>query len=318
MSFRRPSILLAVMLLMVAASLCLGATTISPRRVVELLLERSPQDFEIWNHRLPRTLIALLVGAGMGAAGALIQGVIRNPLASPDILGVTQGAGLALSAAMLLFPRMPVAYIAPLACIGGGFGASALLLYNIGGFSPVRFALSGVAVSVTLSSVTEYLLLSHPTEINTTLLTLTGSIWGRGWMHLYPLLPILPLIVCALMTSKYLDLIGLGDDTAVALGTRLTTVRLSAIALAVVLTSLTVAVAGPISFVGLVSPHIARKMFGGSHHTLLASAAVIGALMVLFADTLGRAIAPPMEIPVGVLTAVVGAPYFLWLLFRIK
>lgn len=313
-----PAILFFTLSAMIVASLAFGATTLHPGRILELMIERSPQDFEIWNHRFPRTIIAVLVGAGMGAAGALIQGVVRNPLASPDILGVTQGAGLALSIAMLVFPQLPVGFIAPLACLGGAAGAGMLLLYNVGGFSPLRFALSGVAVSVTLSSVTEYLLLANPTEINTTLLTLTGSIWGRGWMHLYPLLPILPLIAVSLLISKQLDLIGLGDDTAAALGTRLNLTRWVAIALSVVLTSLTVSVAGPISFVGLVAPHIARRLFGGSHHGLIPAASVIGAVMVVFADTLGRSIAPPMEIPVGVLTAVVGAPYFLWLLFRIR
>lgn len=310
--------LIVLLVAVILGSLCLGASVLSPARVLLLLLEQNAQDFEIWNHRFPRTLIALLVGAGMGAAGALVQGVIRNPLASPDILGVTQGAGLALSIAMLLLPQIPVVLIAPLACIGGAAGAGLLLLYNLGGFSPVRFALSGVAVSVTLSSFTEYLLLTHPMEINTTLLTLTGSIWGRGWVHLLPLLPVLPLIGCSLFISKYLDLIGLGDETATALGTRLSMIRAISIAFAVVLTSLTVSVAGPISFVGLVSPHIARRIIGGAHRALIPSAAAIGAIMTIFADTLGRSIAPPMEIPVGVLTAVVGAPYFLWLLFRIR
>ncbi len=318
MSRYASTILILLLIVMFLASLMFGATTLSLGRILELLIEQDHQDFEIWNHRLPRTIIAMLVGAGMGAAGALIQGVVRNPLASPDILGVTQGAGLVLTIAMLLFPQLPVGYIAPLACLGGAAGAGMLLLYNVGGFSPLRFALSGVAVSVTLSSVTEYLLLANPTEINTTLLSLTGSIWGRGWMHIFPLLPIPALIALTLLISKHLDLIGLGDDTATALGARLKLTRWVAIAFAVVLTSLAVSVAGPISFVGLVAPHIARRVFAGAHHTLIPAAAVVGALMVVFADTLGRTIAPPMEIPVGVLTAVVGAPYFLWLLFRIR
>ncbi|WP_183902461.1 iron chelate uptake ABC transporter family permease subunit [Rhizobium metallidurans] len=312
-------ILVFILILSALAALCVGATMISPLAAGKMVLLHDATDFVVWQHRLPRSLIAILVGAALGTAGTLIQGVIRNPLASPDILGVTQGAGLAVTVVLLLAPAGAQAWLPLIACLGGAGGALLLMAYNSGtAFSPLRFALSGVAVSMTFASVTEFLLLTYPVEINTALLALTGSLWARGWTHLAPSLLLIPLIGASFFMAKPLDLIGLGDEAATGLGVGLGRARLFAIAISVLLTGISVSVIGPVTFVGLMAPHLARRLVGGAHLTLIPTAALVGAIIVILADTLGRGLAPPMEIPVGVLTAVIGAPYFLWLLFRIR
>lgn len=318
MSIRLP-VLALVLLAAMIVSLCLGARMIAPAEALRLLLRADAGDFVVWQHRLPRTLIAMLAGAAMGTAGALIQGVIRNPLASPDILGVTQGAGLAVTAALLLMPGVGAAWLPLIACLGGAAGAGLLMAYNAGlPFSPVRFALSGVAVSLTFASMTEFLILTWPVGINTALLALVGSLWARGWSYVPQMMALIPLLILALPLAKALDLIGLGDDAARSLGVNLRQTRLFAIGLGVLLTGVAVAIVGPLSFVGLVSPHLARRLLGGAHLRLIPASALIGAIVVILSDAIGRGLIPPTEIPAGILTPIIGAPYFLWLLFRIR
>ncbi|MCG7374605.1 iron chelate uptake ABC transporter family permease subunit [Pseudomonas luteola] len=311
--------LIAVLLVVCLASLCIGTQWLSPVEAIQHVIAHDAQDFLVWRHRLPRTLIAVLAGGSFALAGALVQGVIRNPLASPEILGVTQGAGLALTIALIYFPALSLAWLPGVACLGGALGAGALALYSAGrSFSGVRFALSGVAISLTLGSVIEFLILSHPLNINTALLALTGSLWSRTWHHVGLAVPLLAGLPLALMLAKPLNLIGLGDEAASGLGVRLGPARLAVLVLAVILTSLGVAIIGPVSFIGLVAPHLARRLIGGRHQWLLPASAIVGAILLVLADTLGRGLIPPVEIPAGILTAIIGAPYFLWLLTRLK
>ncbi|QXG37153.1 iron chelate uptake ABC transporter family permease subunit [Pseudomonas viridiflava] len=312
-------ILIGLLLLALLLSLSAGTVWLTPGAVLDHLIAHDSKDFEVWNHRLPRGLIAIVTGCAFGLAGAIVQGVIRNPLASPEILGVTQGAGLALTIAIIGFPHLPVSALPSVACLGGAGGALLLALYNTGvQFSGVRFALSGVAIAVTLSSITEFLILSNPLDINTALLALTGSLWSRNWHHVLLAVPLLVLIPVSLLLAKPLNLIGLGDEAAQSLGTGLTRTRWLAMGSAVLLTSMGVGIIGPISFVGLVAPHMARRLVGGHHQLLLPASMVLGALLLVLADTLGRTLIAPSEIPAGILTAVIGAPYFLWLLARFK
>ncbi|WP_286787792.1 MULTISPECIES: iron chelate uptake ABC transporter family permease subunit [unclassified Pseudomonas] len=311
--------LIAVLLVVCLASLCIGTQWLSPVEAIQHVIAHDAQDFLVWRHRLPRTLIAVLAGGSFALAGALVQGVIRNPLASPEILGVTQGAGLALTIALIYLPALSLVWLPGVACLGGAFGAGALALYSAGrSFSGVRFALSGVAISLTLGSVIEFLILSHPLNINTALLALTGSLWSRTWHHVGLAVPLLAGLPLALMLAKPLNLIGLGDEAASGLGVRLGPARLAVLVLAVILTSLGVAIIGPVSFIGLVAPHLARRLIGGRHQWLLPASAIVGAILLVLADTLGRGLIPPVEIPAGILTAIIGAPYFLWLLTRLK
>jgi len=317
--YPRLLILLALVLAALWLSLSAGTSWLAPGTVFDRLMAHDALDFEVWNHRLPRALIAILTGSALGLAGALVQGVIRNPLASPEILGVTQGAGLALTIAIIAFPQLPFTWLPLVAGVGGAGGALLLALYNSGlSFSGVRFALSGVAIAVTLSSITEFLILSHPLDINTALLALTGSLWSRNWHHVALALPFLLLMPLALSLAKPLNLIGLGDEAAHSLGTALARTRWLAMGMAVLLSSLGVGIIGPVGFLGLVAPHMARRLVGGHHQHLLPAAMLIGALLLVLADTLGRTLIAPSEIPAGILTAVIGAPYFLWLLARFK
>ena len=312
-------LLLGMLLVATGVSLSAGTVWLTPETVLDRLLAHNALDFEVWNHRLPRSLIAILAGCAFGLAGAIVQGVIRNPLASPEILGVTQGAGLALTVAIIGWPHMPIAWLPLVACLGGAGGALLLALYNTGvSFSGVRFALSGVAIAVTLSSVTEFLILSHPLDINTALLALTGSLWSRNWHHVALALPFLLLLPIGLSLAKPLNLIALGDEAAHSLGTALNPVRWGAITVAVLLSSLGVGIIGPVGFIGLVAPHMARRLVGGHHQFMLPAAMLVGALLLVLADTLGRTLIAPSEIPAGILTAVIGAPYFLWLLARFE
>ena len=211
--------LIAVLLVVCLASLCIGTQWLSPVEAIQHVIAHDAQDFLVWRHRLPRTLIAVLAGGSFALAGALVQGVIRNPLASPEILGVTQGAGLALTIALIYFPALSLVWLPGVACLGGALGAGALALYSAGrSFSGVRFALSGVAISLTLGSVIEFLILSHPLNINTALLALTGSLWSRTWHHVGLAVPLLAGLPLALMLAKPLNLIGLGDEAASGLG----------------------------------------------------------------------------------------------------
>ncbi|WP_138471602.1 iron chelate uptake ABC transporter family permease subunit [Poseidonocella sp. HB161398] len=310
--------LAGLLVLLFAAALCLGTSWVAPGEALRLGWARDAQDFVIWNHRLPRALTAAAVGGALGMAGALVQAVIRNPLASPDILGVTQGAGLSLALGLLVFPGLDPAWLPVLAVSGGAAGAAILLACNAGVFSPLKFALSGIALSAALAGATEFLLLTHPVEINTALLALTGSLWASGWSKMPLIAPLLPLALAALPLAKSLDLVALGEESARALGVRTGRVQAAALALAVAMTGLAVAIAGPVGFVGLVAPHVARLLQPGRMLATLPAAAATGAAIVLAADTLGRAIAPPAEIPVGIMTAVIGAPYFLWLLYRMR
>ena len=270
--------------------------------------------------RLSRVLVAILAGAGLGLAGAMIQGVVRNPLASPDIIGVTGGAGLAATALLLLFPGVAFGWMIP-AAIVGALLTMALMLWLVRNqdLNPARLVLVGVALSAWLGALIDWLLVSHPYQVNAALVWLTGSLWGRGWDHVAVLLPwLLVLFPLALMMALRLDLLALGDEAAEGLGANVLQTRKLALLLSVALAAVSVAVCGAISFVGLISPHLARLLVGGSHRRLIPATAMIGAVLVLLADILARTLAPPIELPAGVLTSLIGAPYFLFLLTRYR
>lgn len=270
--------------------------------------------------RLSRVLLAILAGAGLGLSGALTQAVVRNPLASPDLIGVTAGAGLAATALMLIWPGIAFGWLIPAAIVGALLAVLLILaLVGRGTLNPSRLVLVGVALSSWLAALTDWLLVSHPQKINAALVWLTGSLWGRGWDHVWVLLPWLVVLVpLALMLSLRLDLLALGDEAAEGLGANVQRSRLLALLLAVAMAAVSVAVCGAISFVGLVAPHLARMLVGGAHHRLLPVAAMVGALLVLVADIAARTLLAPIELPAGVLTALIGAPYFLFLLTRYR
>ncbi|GAA0944351.1 iron ABC transporter permease [Actinocorallia libanotica] len=310
--------LAAALAVVVIASLSVGESFVSPAEVVRVLLgQPSPDELVVGTLRLPRLVVGLLVGAAFGLAGALIQTVARNPLASPDIIGVSHGAGAATVAA---FTFGITSYAAlPLVSLGGGI-AAALLVYVFAwrnGLRATHFVLIGIGFSAAMSSLTQLFLTKGDFLIaEQAKVWLTGSLNGRGYDQAAPLAAVLLLLLVPLLwVARAQRDMSLDDDTATALGVRLGRVRLGLVALGVVLASVATATAGPVDFVALLAPQIVRRLTRGAQIPLLCSA-LMGALIVVLADLLARRLFAPIELPVGVLTAAVGAPYLLWLIVR--
>ncbi|MCJ2376842.1 iron chelate uptake ABC transporter family permease subunit [Vibrio sp. ZSDZ34] len=301
-------------------SLLIGATSLGLSDIINALRFGGEHDFIVNQYRLPRIFLALGVGAGLGISGTLVQGVIRNPLASPDLIGISAGAGFMATLVLTIYPSAPL-WALPIAAVVGGLttGISLLAVARAAHLTPARMALTGIAISAFLASGIDYLLVVHPIEINTAMVWLTGSLWGRDWEQVpYIWVALALLIPLSLWLAWRLDLIGLGDDTAVSLGVEIQKVQFTALLCAIALASISVAICGTISFVGLLAPHLARLVFGHRHQALLIASGLIGGLLVLVADTLARGIQPPIELPAGVLTSIIGAPYFIFLLQRYK
>jgi iron complex transport system permease protein len=310
--------LTALLAAAVVANLCVGQSFVSPTEVVRVLLGRpSSHELVVATLRLPRLTVGLLIGAAFGTAGALIQTVVRNPLASPDVIGVTHGAGAATVAAMTFGVTSYTAL--PYVSVAGGLTA-ALLVYFFawrGGLHASRFVLVGIGVSVALGSVTRLFMTKGDYLVaQQAKVWLTGSLNGRGYDHAAPLALTLALLLPALLwAARARRTVSFDDDTATALGIRLGRVRAGLSALGVVLASAATAAAGPVDFVSLLAPQIARRLTGTVQIPLVSSA-LMGALIVVVADLLARVLFAPTELPVGVLTAAVGAPFLMWLLVR--
>ncbi|MCW2742555.1 MAG: ABC-type Fe3+-siderophore transport system, permease 2 component [Blastococcus sp.] len=282
-----------------------------------------PADrFVVLELRLPRVLTALLVGLAFGMSGAILQSVARNPLASPDILGITQGAGAGAVALIVLgggslsgvaaFVGLPVA-----ALVGGTAAAAAIyLLAWRQGVSGSRLILVGIAVAAMLTSLISYLLIvADITAAVQAVVWLTGSLNGRGWEHVVPVsLTVAGAALLTLLASSTLAALRLGDDGARSLGVRLHTGQAALLAVAVVLASVAVAAAGPIPFVALIAPQVAMRMVRSAGPPVLTSG-LVGAVLVVGSDVVSRTVLP-VELPVGVLTAAIGAPYLLYLIAR--
>ncbi|WP_432875225.1 FecCD family ABC transporter permease [Kribbella sp. CA-245084] len=301
-------------------SLSVGATDVSMHDVFNAITgNTSDQAAQIVvDFQLPRVMLAWLVGTALAVSGGVMQGVIRNPLAAPDVVGVTKGAGFAGMLLLLAIPGVPVLAVVPAAFVGGLLAAGLvyLLAYRRGA-TPVRIALVGVAVSAAFEAGIRFLLVRNPLDVSAALIWLTGSLFGRSMSSVYEILPwVVVLVPLILIWSRKLDVLGLGDDLAAGLGEPVERTRRLLLLFAVALASSAVAVSGTIGFIGLIAPHMARRIFGGRHLASLPSAALFGVLLMLFADMLGRGLAPPLEIPAGLVTAVIGGPYFLYLLVK--
>jgi iron complex transport system permease protein len=314
-------ILIAMLFCFAIIHVAAGAIKIPLSAVVSAIGSPANEHyFIVHNFRFPRMLISILVGACLALSGLLIQGVIRNPLASPDVLGVTSGASLAVIVLAVFWPQAPLELIPPTALLGG-FLASAILLFLARHLlqRPAAFALVGIALATIFGAAIDYLLIVNPLEINTSMLWLTGSIWGRNWNHIPLIFPWLAILLpCALVLAYKLDILALGDDTATSLGISVNTLRVITIIVAISLASAAVSVCGSIGFVGLVAPHLTRSMMGNRHLLLIPATALTGAILVVSADLFARILMPPIELPAGVLTAFIGAPYFIFLLSRYK
>ncbi|MEJ2885639.1 FecCD family ABC transporter permease [Actinomycetospora aeridis] len=319
-------VMAALLVLLGAVSIGRGEYPIAVPDVLRVLAGGGSrgETFVITQLRLPRVLCGALVGAALGVAGALTQSIARNPLASPDVLGVTDGAGVAALLVIVLAGSggAAVGLLAsvglPVAALVGGLAAAALVvaLAYRQGLDAFRFILVGLGISVALVSVTSWLLvIANVQQASLALIWLRGSLNARGWEHVVPIAIVLAVVLpIAVALAFRLDALDLGDDTARGLGERVDRSRLSLLVLAVVLAASATAAAGPIRFVALVVPQVSLRLTGGSRPPLLASA-VAGALLVVAGDLVARTLLGG-EVPVGVVTVVLGAPYLLYLLVR--
>jgi iron complex transport system permease protein len=305
------------MILLALISLRLGAVPVSFQDVwASLMHENNKFFFIIYEVRLPRVLVGILAGFGLAVGGVILQSILRNPLASPDVIGITKGAGLSASAVIFLFPKSP-AYMLPLAAFAGAFTAFAILLALSRRLtlSPASLALVGIALGAVFQAGTQYLIVRNPTDINMALLWLAGSLWSKRWDTVWSLLPWITILLPIVWWNyAKLNIFQLGDDTTASLGLNIVRQRFWLLLLAVGLAGISVSAVGAIGFIGLIAPHMARSLVGARHQWLLPLAALLGADLMLLGDCLGRIIIIPREVPVGIMTAVIGAPYFIYLL----
>lgn len=322
--YKHPSIfiimlLMVILFLLTLISLSIGAISIPVSHVIQFLFGYNIENtFIIETYRAPRSILSILVGISLALSGTILQGVLRNPLASPDVIGITKGANLAACITIIVFPSSSVNAL-PIAAFFGSLLVTLLLFLFVyrRQVQPITLTLTGIACGAICDAGIQYLIFKHPININAALVWLTGSIWGRGWDEVEGIFPWLVVLVpLTLLCAPKLDVLSLGEDVATSLGEQVKKIRLLLVFLAAGLVAVAVAVVGAIGFVGLLAPHIARRLVGVQHRILLPSSGLIGAILVLCADMIGRTVMAPIELPAGLVTAIIGAPYFLYLLQR--
>lgn len=270
----------------------------------------------VLNQRLPRTLVAALAGAALAVSGLLLQGVVRNPLADPSIVGITSGAGVGALLLLIALPQLPAGWLPAAAFVGGLLAAAtvyAIALRNQ--LQPITLALIGVAVSACASAAIQLLVVQAQLRVAVALAWLAGSTYARGWDD-FALLAAWPVVLIPLgwLLARRLDLLALGDASAAGLGLHISRTRLQASLIGVALASASVAIVGTVGFVGLMAPHAARLLVGNRHRGLFPLTALLGAGLLVAADWVGRLLLAPKEIPSGLVVALLGAPFLLWLM----
>ena len=312
----------------VLISLNTGTLRISPLKVIQTLFGYG--DFKsstvLFDYRMPRILITMLAGVGLGISGAILQGLSRNPLADPGILGLHAGASFGLIIFVTYFHSLDekASILIPLFTFSGGVLTAFLIVLlafdRYKGILPIRLILIGIAISAGFSAITLFLSLRLDEETYSFASRwLVGNVWGRDWIHVIALFPwILILAPYAWFQSNTLNALSLGDDVAAGLGASVQKQRLLMLVTAVGLSCASVAMAGGIGFIGLVSPHLARRLVGPMYQHFLPVAGLIGLIILVLAVTIGRSIFQPNAIPAGIVVAAIGAPYFLYLLTKTK
>ncbi|MEV5243091.1 iron ABC transporter permease [Streptomyces cinnamoneus] len=308
----------ALLVLCVALSLAAGSRSVPLSTVWHALADgdRSQDGLVVTGLRVPRTVIGLVVGAALGVAGALAQGITRNPLASPATLGINHGAGFAVVVASYALHLTHPAQYLPFAFAGAALATLAVLALarRAGDLDPVRLALGGTVLDAVLISWTSAVMLTSHRTLDEARFWLAGSLAGRQTDILLPVLaPLVAGLVLALAVTPALNALALGDETAQALGVPVAKVRAAGGIAVILLAASSVAVAGPLSFVGLAAPHLVRKLVGTDHRWLIPGCLIAGPLLLLTADVLGRLVLRPVELEVGIVTALLGAPLLAFL-----
>ncbi|WP_186577195.1 FecCD family ABC transporter permease [Aquibacillus kalidii] len=315
-------LLLLVLLFIFVISMSAGSSYIPIQVVLEELFATSDQAFVLNELRLPRILMAGIVGAGLGVSGLILQGMIRNPLGSPDIVGVTGGASVGtVLFIVFLLGEVSVQWL-PLSSITGA-AIITFIIYLLSwknGVTPIRLILVGIGISaLTNAIVTMFMVSSEAAVASKVYLWMTGSLYGANWQEVMIISPIILLLIFAsLFFTSVVDVKQLGDDVASGLGVRVQFFRTLLLAISVGLAGTAVSFAGGIAFVGLIAPHIARLMLHRSFGILVIGSALMGAIIVMVADIIARTAFLPSDIPAGVFTAGIGAPFFIYLLYRSK
>ncbi len=318
------TILLLLGLGVLVTSVSYGQFDITPLEVLQTILgietDDSRHELVVWTFRMPRILVAFMVGAALAVSGTILQGITRNPLADPGILGVTSGASLAAVATIVWFD-VPISWL-PFAAFAGAL-VMAILIYWLawnGGSSPVRLILVGVGLSAVAGALTNLMIVfGEINQVQQATIWLAGSVYGRDWEHVQTItLWLAILLPITLVFARQLNTLGLGDDLARGLGLRVELQRVALLILSVALAAIAVSVAGTVGFVGLVAPHITRRLVGSTHEGLIPTAALFGGVLLIFADLIGRWVIAPSELPVGIIAAIIGAPYFAYLLYQTR
>jgi iron complex transport system permease protein len=330
-------VLAAAAMLASLAALGIGAVPIPPEKVAGVLRAwltgdaaalSSREALVILNIRLPRLLLGAMVGAGLAVAGALMQGLFRNPLADPGLVGVSAGAGLAAAATIVLgdrllaglIGRLPFAALPAGAFLGGLLTTSLLYLIATreGRTSVATMLLAGVALGALAGALTGFLaFLSDDRQLRDLTFWSLGSLGGASWTKLWSVAPIIMVLLAATaFLARGLDALALGEAEAFHLGVPVQRLKAAVIVLTALAVGASVAAAGLIGFIGIVVPHMLRLVIGPGHKALLPLAALSGAALLVAADTIARIVVAPAELPIGIVTAAIGAPFFLWLLLR--
>ncbi|NJK64290.1 MAG: iron ABC transporter permease [Synechococcaceae cyanobacterium SM2_3_1] len=317
------ALLLGLALITLIFSVGQGDYPISALDVLKTLLRipthNPDHDFVINTLRLPRALVALAVGIGLAVSGAILQGLTQNPLADPGILGINAGASLAAVSVIVLFPWVPTVLLPVSAFLGAmAVAISIYLLSWRQGHAPMRLILMGIGLGAIVTAFTTVLVtFGEINSVSQALIWLTGSVYGRSWEHLWPLLPwLLGFGLLSWLLARDLNSMNLGEEVARGLGVAIEWRRSWLLLASASLAGSAVATAGTVGFVGLMAPHLARRMVGPAHEGLIPVAALIGGVLVMLSDWVGRSLFAPIEIPCGLITSLLGAPFFLYLLYR--
>ncbi|MGO4887346.1 FecCD family ABC transporter permease [Anaerobacillus sp. MEB173] len=308
-------------LLLFVIGLSVGSTMINPLLTIQHLLGMGDGEhsFVLETLRLPRMILSFLAGICLGVSGLILQGVVRNPLASPDIIGITGGGAVAAVLFITYFSEYSIKFLPFVAIIGAG--VVSLFIYVLAwkkGVTPIRLVLIGIGVQAAMGALVTMLMVLSPTySTSEAYIWLTGSVYGANWTNVYSLLPwVLIFVPLTLILSRKVNLQELGDDLGLGLGSKVQFTRFGLICISVSLAGAAVAFAGGIGFVGLIAPHIARKLVGRSFGSLVPVTSLVGGIIVVLADIVARTAFLPLDLPAGVFVSGMGAPFFIYLLYK--
>lgn len=325
------AICIFVLLVSILVGLMIGSYSMSPMEVIQTLFGNGNkmQNFSIFKIRLPRICLALVVAAALGVSGGVLQGITRNPLAEPGMIGINAGSALFVvllissksSAYYSAISKMTAILMPVVSMIGALFAVA--LIYGLAykkGITPVRFILTGVGINAGITAIISFYQLNMSKgDYNQVLTWTNGSLWGSNWLYIAITTPLVLLIIAIILwKSRTLDVLGLGDELATGVGVSVQKEMVSFLILSAFLAGLATSVAGNIAFLGLLGPQLAKRMFGSNYRLLLPMSACLSGAILIFSDTIARNLFSPLELPVGIVVSILGVPYFIYLMMKEK